>query len=86
MIGECCRRGNNGELLTIDHFLYCVAAHYGRSEPVSFTERRVAQGVCISGDRSILDARWRTTDGGILMSAKPQANFNKGLDPHQQVY
>lgn len=83
MIGECCRRGNNGELLTIDHFLYLVLLHnYGRSEPVSFTERRVAQGVCISGDRSILDARWRTTDGGILMSAKPQANFrNLACEP-----
>jgi hypothetical protein len=74
----------NFSLLTTS---YIVLLHnYGRSEPVSFTERRVAQGVCISGDRSILDARWRTTDGGILMSAKPQANFNKGLDPHQQVY
>jgi hypothetical protein len=41
MIGECCRRGNNGELLTIDHFLYCVAAQLWTEWAREFTERRV---------------------------------------------
>jgi hypothetical protein len=65
MIGECCRRGNNGELLTIDHFLYLVLLHnYGRSGPVSLLREGwfdITPEQCSFG-REVADDRRRNSD------------------------